>query len=214
MPVAEQIMEAHHGYVQHRARLGKRKRRAASTVSLAAGRMKELGHRLQHQPCFYEALSENMNLVRNPRHALHFLGLTTHPRAAPLCYVLQNEEAAQNNILPHASALWPALKDIVYRLSAEDQYRPVTEIVAAQQQVARETAKLRRKCVKHVPPNREGSRAANVHELMTLHLNHACHKHGAGFLLSTCAGTDPASDFQTCIAALEDHIHASVGAMV
>ena len=174
-------MESRHALVQNRLRLGTKRRRMPSTVSLGTGRMWELERRMDCCPDFAEALSQNTAKMRNPREALHSLGLASHPRVAPLCHILRSEETGQRRPFQHNSFLWPGLRDIVYRLTGEDQYRSTAEVTSAQTAMSKETAKLRKKCQQIKQPQRQASRAANVHELTCSHLLDECHRQGTGF---------------------------------
>ena len=49
---------------------------------------------------------------------------------------------------------------------------------------------------------------------MRAHLIAECHKHGPGFQFSIRASTAAGSDFQTCIASLEDHLQSGIGQKV
>ena len=182
-----------------------------STVSLGTGRRWEMERRMDCCPDFAEALSQNTAKIRNPREALLKLGLASHPRVAPLCHILRSEETGQRRPFQHHSFLWPGLRDIVYRLTGEDQYRSTAEVTSAQTAMLKETAKLRTKCQQIKQPQRQASRAANVHELMCFHLLEECHRQGTGFMLSICASTRPDSDMQISLTSLEDHLGTAMG---
>ena len=49
---------------------------------------------------------------------------------------------------------------------------------------------------------------------MRAHLIAECHKEGPGFQFSIRALTAAGSDFQTCIASLEDHLQSGIGQKV
>ena len=78
-PVVERAMEARHAYVSNRIRIGKKKKRGATTVSLASGRMTELKERARVNPHFAEVMGRHLQVMRNPRRALEALGLIHHP---------------------------------------------------------------------------------------------------------------------------------------
>ena len=105
MPVVERVMEARHAYVQQRLRLGKRKKRSPTTVSLGSGRMREIEERLHCTPCFSEALMTYFEDMRNPRQALRILGLSDHPRCTALCHILDHEQQGKGNIILHFGPL-------------------------------------------------------------------------------------------------------------
>ena len=89
-------------------------------MSLGAGRMREMEGQLECDPSFPNKLIENIKKFRNPRAALTEFKLTLHPHVAPL---LNLPMASGANELKHHTLLWPALIDIVYRMSGEDQFR-------------------------------------------------------------------------------------------
>ena len=211
IPVVERIMEQRHAFVHQRLRIGKKKKRSAATVSLGAGRMREIEGQLECDPAFPNKLIENMTKFRNPRAALTELNLTLHPRVALLLNIPQ---AAGQNELKHHTFLWPGLIDIVYRLSGDDQYQSTDVVTAANAKHMREVAKVQRKLGRKTKPPSHATREGCVSDLMRAHLIAECHTHGPGFQFSLCASYAPGSQFQACVASLEDHLQSGIGQKV
>ena len=212
-PVVERAMEARHAYVSNRIRIGKKKKkRGATTVSLASGRMTELKERARVNPHFAEVMGRHLQVMRNPRRALEALGLIHHPRVANLCRVLTTHERRSGKRLPHSTALYPGLIDIMYRLVGADQFRSTATASKAHSKQVLESARLQAQCKRSVQqPRCVESRDGRVHDLLQAHLIEECQKHGPGYMFSLQASGPMDSKFLTCLATLEDHLNTGVG---
>ena len=126
------------------------------------------------------------------------------------------QERQQGKRLPHQTQMWPGLVDIVYRLCAIDQFRSTTTISKAHAQQVLETARLQAQCKRSSQNQSQAvaSRDGAIRELLQSHLIHECHKHGRGYMFSMQVSGAMDSQFATCLATLEDHLHTGVGAVV
>ena len=106
VPIVERLMEQRHAFVTQRLRIGNRKGRAPTTISLGAGRMEEIELRLDMDPHFSDALAGNVTLMRDPRAALAKFGLSAHPRVAAQCNLLGSTTGLPGQKLQHSSQLW------------------------------------------------------------------------------------------------------------
>ena len=209
VPIVERLMEQRHAFANQRLRIGKRKKRGPTTVSLGAGRMQEIERQLACKPSFVNSLQENVNKFRNARAAVTELGLSTHPRVASLCRLVDGSQQ-----LKHHTYLWPGLVDIVYRLDPEDQYRSTETVTRANTKQMREVAKMQQKLTERTKPTSHASYEGCVRDLMRQHLVAECHKKGPGYLFSLRCSNAVGSDFQTCLASLEDHLQSGIGQRV
>ena len=84
IPVVERIIEGRHAMVQKRLRLGAKKKRSGTTVSLGAGRMVEIEQRLLANPHWMHQLVEHFEVARSPPRILSVMGFSQHPEVASL----------------------------------------------------------------------------------------------------------------------------------
>ena len=174
IPIGERVIESRHGLIS-RALRGRRRRRAACTVSLGSGRMREFEDAVRANPDVVVAVARHLDTVRNGRAQIEAFGLQDHPlvRAAAA-------GASRGGRRVHPSRFEPTVRDIIYHLAAVEQYRDrrVSAQAVNEQRlaVARTRLELDRRVAAPAPEGREDV----VREAMRAHMLDALCCDGAG----------------------------------
>ena len=125
IPVVERVIERLHSLVKG-VLPGKKKKRSPVTVSLGAGRLKELEARIDRYPTVFNAVADNFEKVRNSWQQIQAFHFSQHP--------LVVEKLKQQRDRPHVTSFDTVVMECLYHTSGANQFRDAMFVQKPQRQ--------------------------------------------------------------------------------
>ena len=202
LPTVERIIEALHSRIKG-ALPGKKKKRSAVTVSLAAGRLAEFEGRIERRPHTFVEVARHMEGVRNSWQQLEVFGFVNHPT------VLPSWSGQVRRV--HHTKFDKVVVDCLYFLDPSDQYRDVRVVVKAQNALTYGAAKQKRALQNSAEGVRDNCRGEALRMAMEEHFLALVRKEGAGFRFSLECPDDASSPAAVSISHLSSVLQCPVG---